>query len=190
MFLSRCKPMCNVKMEALKVFLDKWSQNNNNFFSLFKKTVQDNKTRLCDLKYLYNYALVAMPFRPDGLSFLEHSFIQVSGAYKYFLKLHVFWLLARNNPRFTFRFCLLNSSDVSKACIKYVMDGVELIPFIYSKCRSVDAKNKKLFSEWYRLKKVLVRNSEILGTDCNVWKSPETIDNLSLSENSVRRTLN
>lgn len=63
--------MCNVKMEALKVFLDRWSQNNNNFFSQFKKTVQNNKTRLYDLKYLYNYALVAMPFRPDGLSFWD-----------------------------------------------------------------------------------------------------------------------
>lgn len=122
--------------------------------------------------------------------FLEHSSIQVSGAYKFFLKLHVFWLLARNNPRFMLCSCLLNDSIVSKACIKYVMDGVELIPFIYSKCRSVDAKNKKLFSEWYRLKKVLVRNSEILGTDCNVWKSPKTIDSLSLSEHSVRMTLN
>ena len=188
MFLSRCKPMCNVKMEALKVFLDRWSQNNNNFFSLFKKTVQNNKTRLCDLKYLYDYALVAMPFRPDGLSFLGHETIQVSGAYMCFLKLHVFWLLARNNPRFTFRFCLLNSSDVSKACIKYVMDGEELIPLMYSKCRSVDAGTKKLFSEWYRLKKVLVRNSEILGTDRNVWKAPEIIDNLSFSGNSIRRT--
>ena len=105
-----------------------------------------------------------------------------------FLKLHVFWLLARNNPRFTFRFCLLNSSDVSKACIKYVMDGVELIPLMYSKCRSVDAGTKKLFSEWYRLKKVLVRNSEILGTDRNVWKAPEIIDYLSFSGNSTRRT--
>lgn len=190
MFLSRCKPMCNVKMEALKVFLDRWSQNNNNFFSQFKKTVQNNKTRLYDLKYLYDYALVAMPFRPDGLFFLGHGSILVSGAYMYFLKLHVFLLLARNNPRFTFRFCLLNSSDVSKACIKYVMDGVELIPLMYSKCRSVDASTKKLFSEWYRLKKVLVRNSEILGTDCNVWKAPEIIDYLSFSGNSIRRTWN
>lgn len=182
--------MCNVKMEALIVFLDRWSQNNNNFFSRFKKTVQDNKTRLCDLKYLYDYALVAMPFRPDGLSFLGHGSIQVSGATCVFLKLHVFWLLARNNPRFTFRFCLLNSSDVSKACIKYVMDGVELMPLMYSKCRSVDASTKKLFSEWYRLKKVLVRNSEILGTDCNVWKAPEIIDYLSFSGNSIKRTWN
>ena len=182
--------MCNVKMEALKVFLDRWSKNNSNFFFLFKKTVQGNKTRFKDLKYLYNYALVTMPFRPDGLSFLESGSIQVSGAYMWFLKLHVFWLLARNNPRFTFRFCLLNSSDVSKACIKYVMDGVELIPLMYSKCRSVDASTKKLFSERYRLKKVLVRNSEILGTDCNVWKAPEIIDYLSFSGNSIRRTWN
>lgn len=78
--------MCNVKMEALKVFLDRWSQNNNNFFSQFKKTVQDNKTRLYDLKYLYDYALVAMPFRPDGLSFLGHGSIQVSGAYMCFFE--------------------------------------------------------------------------------------------------------
>lgn len=54
--------MCNVKMEALKVFLDRWSKNNSNFFFLFKKTVQGNKTRFKDLKYLYNYALVTMPF--------------------------------------------------------------------------------------------------------------------------------
>ena len=82
--------MCNVKMEALKVFLDRWSKNNSNFFFLFKKTVQGNKTRFKDLKYLYNYALVTMPFRPDGLSFLESGSIQVSGAYMWFLKLHVF----------------------------------------------------------------------------------------------------
>ena len=56
--------MCNVKMEALKVFLDRWSQNNNNFFSQFKKTVQNNKTRLYDLKYLYDYALESFNSKP------------------------------------------------------------------------------------------------------------------------------